>query len=266
MAIQPDVDDFVSVPEGRLHYIKKGSGYPVVIHHAGGTSAASWLPVMDILGQHFTCYAFDIMGHGPSDQPPRESFSIPDHARTTRQAMEILNIRRAHFIGNLAGACMCIETAASYPELVDKMVLAAPPVVHPRITPQRREAFKKYWDEKGLAIVWDNEEMKAGYHFANPRQELSDELNKSRAAAGKWTRIHSFTNAWYDLVARLPFIRPTATLVINGDVIGEDYRETQDIVIYNLPNAHKVVLPNTGNFLYAEDPKGFAAAVLDFLK
>ncbi len=262
MTTRPDVDDFVSVPEGRIHYLKKGSGYPLVIFHAGGASSVSWLPVMDILGRHFACYAIDQLGHGESDEPPRETFSIPDYARTMHQAMQALSISRAHFIGNLAGASLAIEMATSHPEMVDKLVMAAVPVIDPRATAKR--SFGGLWDEKGLPLLWDQEQMKKGGHFVNPRPEWSDELNRSRAQGGKWTRIHSTTNAWYDMVARLPMIKPAATLVIMGEICA--YNEIVDIMVFNLPNASKVIIPKTGNFLHVEDAEGFSSAVLDFLK
>ena len=268
MAVSRQLEEFVQVPEGRIHFVKIGSGPPVVIFHPGGSSSLSWIPVMDIMGQHFTCYAFDILGHGQSDNPPKESFSIPDHGRCINQAMESLNINRAHFIGNLAGASLAIEMAASYPDRVDRLVLAVPPVVDPRTTPQRRAGLERLWDENGLPLAWDVEEMKAGRHFVNPKPEWIDQLNKERAQGGRWTRIHSTTNSWYDMVARLPIIKPTATLLINGGYVS--YRDIEndieDIFVYNLPNVSKVVVPGTGNFLYVEDPEGFASAVLDFLK
>ena len=263
MAILPEAEGFVPVPEGRIHYLIKGSGYPVVIYHAGGASTNSWLPIMEILGQHFTCYAFDLMGHGASDEPPRESFSIPDHARTMHQAMQALKVPRAHFIGNLAGASLCIETSASYPERVDKLVLVAVPVIDPRTTAKGGWGLA-LWDEKGLPMTWTPEHMKSGGHFFNPRPEWSDELNRSRAQGGKWTRIHSTTNAWYDMVARLPIIKPAATLVIMGEICR--YNEIVDIMVFNLPNATKLILPKTGNFLHLEDTAGFTKAVLEFLK
>ena len=262
MTIRPDVDDFVSVPDGRIHYYKKGSGPPVVIFHAGGASIPSWLPVMDILGRHYTCYAFDMLGHGDSDEPPRETFSIPDYARTMHQAMEALNVPKAHFIGNLAGGSLCIETAASYPERVDKLVLSAIPVVDPRNTAKR--SFGNLWDENGLPNRWDPEYMIAGGHFFDPKPEMYDELNRSRAQGGKWTRIHSATNSWYDMVARLPIIKPTATLVIMGEI--SPYNEIVDIMVFNLPNASKVIVPKTGNFNHVEDINTFTSTVLDFLK
>ena len=264
MQVRRDLKDFVPVPDGRIHFVKTGSGPFVAIFHAGGSAISSWGAMMDSLGRHFTCYGFDMLGHGESDEPPRESFSIPDHARTMDQAMQVLNIPRSHIIGNLAGASLALEMANRYPDRVDRLVLSATPLVDPRITPQRVEDMSHAWDKDGRPIRYSAEIMKAGGHFFNTKPEWVDELNATRAKAGKWTRIHSATNAWYDMVARLPFVNASATLVLNGDFAR--FREIEDIMVYNLPNAYKVVLKDVGNFPYKEDPEGFLSSVLEFLK
>ena len=264
MVASRQLDEFVQVPEGRIHYVKIGSGPPLVIFHGGGSSSLSWIPAMELMGKSFTCYAFEILGHGQSEEPPRETFSIPDHGRTMNQALDSLNIKRAHIIGNLSGASLAIEMAASYPEKLDKLVLAVPPVIDPRTTPQQSQSTAVLFDEKGNALPRDAESMRAGAHFYDPKPEFVDQLNKERAQGKKWTHIHSSTNAWYDMVARLPILKPTATLVIMGEACR--YNEIVDIMVFNLPNASKVIIPKTGNFLYVEDTKAFTSAVLYFLK
>ena len=264
MQVRQDLEEFVPVPEGRMHFAKIGSGPSLVIFHAGGSAISSWVPMMESLGQHFTCYGFDQLGHGESDEPPRESFSIPDHARSMDHAMQVLNIHRAHVIGHAAGASLALEMAASYPDRVDRLVLVTTPLGDPRITPQRVADTAHIWDESGRPLRQSAEQMKAAKHFFNPKPEWVDQLNDTRGRAGKWTRIHQATTTWYDMVARFPLVTAAATLVLNGS--DSRFREIEDILVYNLPNASKVVLPGTGNFAYIEDPEGFAAAVVDFLK
>ena len=264
MQVRRDLDEFVQVPEGRIHFVKIGSGYPVVIFHAGGSSMVGWIPALDLIGEHFTCYGFEILGHGQSDEPPRESFSMRDHARTIDDAMQVLNIQKAHFIGQQAGAKLAIEMAASYPDRVNKLVLSTTPLVDPRRTAQRGKELSPFFDENGLARPHSLEWVKSAGCFANPRPDWLEEMNKERLQAGKWTRIHSFTNAWFDIGARLPLVKATATLVLNAE--HGTHRDMEDILVYNLQNASKVILPGVGYTPYVEAPELFAAAVVDFLK
>ena len=62
----------------------------------------------------------------------------------------------------------------------------------------------------------------------------------------------------------MPIIKPSATLIIMGEICR--YNEIVDIMVFNLPNASKVIIPKTGNFVYVEDAKAFTSAVMEFLK
>ena len=70
--------------------------------HPLGTSTWAWHTVIDGLSQHYTCYAFDMLGHGESDKPARH-FNIPDYARALDDACQTLNIHRGHYVGKLGG-------------------------------------------------------------------------------------------------------------------------------------------------------------------
>ncbi len=122
MFVRRDLTDFVPTPEGRIHFIKQGSGYPLVMLHPLGYSTWVWHTVIDSLSQQFTCYAFDMLGHGESDKPGRQ-FNLPDYARSLDHACQVLNIHRAHYVGNSVGAVLATETAAGFPDRVDNLAL-----------------------------------------------------------------------------------------------------------------------------------------------
>ncbi|MCH7712837.1 MAG: alpha/beta hydrolase, partial [Chloroflexi bacterium] len=54
MFVRRDLTDTVPTPEGDMHYVKKGSGYPLVLLHPLGTSTWAWHTVIDSLSQHYT--------------------------------------------------------------------------------------------------------------------------------------------------------------------------------------------------------------------
>ena len=81
--IDPGTDGYLSVPEGRIHYVKRGNGYPVVLLHPTGISLWAWHAVLEPLGRRFLCYALDILGHGESDRPKRTSAYPTTHGPCT---------------------------------------------------------------------------------------------------------------------------------------------------------------------------------------
>ena len=263
MATRAEVEDFVSVPEGRIYFVKTGSGPPMVLLHPMGTSTWAWHRVMGPLGRHFTCYAFDMLGQGQSDKPAND-LSIPDFARSTAYAMQALSIDKTHIIGNSVGGILAVELAASYPELVDRLVLIGTPVWGPSTALQRLEVFETGYDEHGLPKHRTLEEVRATNAFIDPRPEWVEKSNELRARAGIWYRKTMVALSWYDLAARLPRVRAAATLVLNGEHDG--VRVDEEILRYNIPNASKVILGGLGHIPQVEGPEAFVSAVLDFLK
>lgn len=263
MFVRRDLKDSVPTPEGNMHFVKQGSGYPLVMLHPLGTSTWAWHTVIDALSQHYTCYAFDMLGHGESDKPGRP-FNLPDYARALDAACQLLNIHRGHYVGNSVGACLATEMAASYPERLDKLVLVGCPVWDPYTAAQRLAETAANYDADGLAKPRTLEDMRAQTTFAEPRQEWVDATNQTRAQAGVWVKNLMGSLAYYDILSRLPLVRASATLVLYGE--HDRLREGAELLQNNIVNARKKVLPGLGHIPQIEDPEAFVGALLSFLR
>ena len=257
-------EGFAPTSLGRIHYVKRGSasGTPVILLHSIGTGIWTWDGVVEQLEKQFTCYSFDMLGHGQSDKPGKD-IGIPGFTIGTAEAIRALGITRAHIVGNSVGGFIGVELAALYPELVDRLVMADSPAWFLTGAADRLKAGEATYDEKGLRKPSTLEQMKAGGVFLNPKQEWVDKINASRDQAGIWYKKTMDCLMWWDIRSRLPFIK-AATLVMWGahdiQMVGED------ILLNNIPNASKAVLAEAGHISPVEDPKGFASAVVDFLK
>jgi pimeloyl-ACP methyl ester carboxylesterase len=246
-----------------MHFVKKGSGYPVVLLHPLGTSIWTWEGVIDSISQHYTCYAFDMLGHGDSDKPTRH-FNLPDYAQALDHACQVLNIHRAHIVGNSVGAVLATETAASFPERVDKLVLVGCPVYDPHTAKDRLKAAANQYDSKGTPKPRTLKSLKESTTFAEPRQEWLDANNQSRAKAGIWVSKLMEALSNYDIMSRLPQVKASSTMVLYGEV--DRLSEGADLLLNNIVNAQKVTLPGLGHIPQVEDPEAFLGAVLPFLE
>ncbi len=80
MFVRRDLADTVETREDNMRFVEQGAGYPPVMLHPLGTSTWAWSSVIDAFSRHYTCYAFDMPGHGESDKPTRH-FNITDYAQ-----------------------------------------------------------------------------------------------------------------------------------------------------------------------------------------
>ena len=263
MFVRRDLTDTVPTREGNIHYLKQGSGFPLVMLHPLGTSTWAWHTVIDALSQDYTCYAFDMLGHGQSDKPTRH-FNIPDYARALDDACQVLNIHRGHYVGNSVGACLAVEMAASYPERVDKLALVGCPLWNPWHGSQRVADTAADYDDQGLPKPRDLEQLQQRATYANPRQEWLDATNETRQQAGEWVRNLHQSLSYYDLLSRLPLIKATATLVLYGEL--DTLRDGAELLYNNIVNARKVILPGLGHIPQIEGPEPFNNALLPFLR
>ncbi len=263
MFVRRDLTDTVPTREGNMHFVKQGAGYPLVMLHPLGTSTWAWSTVIDAFSQHYTCYAFDMLGHGKSDKPTRH-FNIPDYAQALDDACQILNIHRGHYVGNSVGAVLATEMAASYPDRLDKLVLVGSPVWDARTAPERIAEASAGYDAEGMPVPRTMAQAKESTTFAEPRQEWVDAQNDTRAQAGPWVKKLHESLAWYDIMNRLPQVNARETLVLYGEV--DRLRDGEELLHNNIVRARKHIMPGVGHIPQIEDPEGFVDAVLAFLK
>lgn len=262
MFVRRDLTDSVPTPEGNMHFVKKGNGYPIVLLHPLGHSVWTWNNIIDSVSQNYTCYAFDMLGHGESENP-RRHFNLPDHANALDQACQILNIHRAHFVGNSVGAVLATETAASFPDRVDKLVLVGCPAWSPFTAHERVNAITGNYDENGIPIPQTLQGLKDATTFAEPTQEWLEAGNRSLAQAGVWAKNLMESLAYYDILSRLPLIKASATMVMYGEI--DRLRDAEELLHNNIANACKMVLPGIGHIPQVEDPEAFLGALIPFL-
>ena len=263
MSTRDDTQEFISVLEGRIHFVKRGSGFPLLLLHSMGQSTWGFETVIEPLAREFTCYALDMLGHGESGNLP-EDLSWLDIPRSVAHFMEALNIQRAHIIGVSVGAAQGVELAASYPERVDRLVLAGCPVTGPSTAQQRTDAMGANYDDQGISKRFTLEEHRDRGAFANPRPEWVKKVNELYAKAGRSMYRISAALYWYDIVSRFHHLKPSSTLVLYGE--HDPQRQGEHILVHNIPGASVVIIPGLAHHPPTEDPEAFLNEVLPFLK
>lgn len=108
-----------------IQYHLAGAGAPVVLVHGLSGSSIWWTRNLAPLATHYTVYLVDLPGFGALRHLRRE-FVLARAAHWLRAWMDAASLTRAHFVGHSMGGLIAIRLAAAYPEVVRRLVLAAP--------------------------------------------------------------------------------------------------------------------------------------------
>jgi 3-oxoadipate enol-lactonase len=107
-----------------IHYVEKGSGFPVVLIHGLAGDHTAWAAPMERWSQDHRVLAFDNRGAGQSTQVD-EPISTEDMARDTLALMDEVGIDEAHVVGRSMGGAIAQHMALMAPERVHTLVVLA---------------------------------------------------------------------------------------------------------------------------------------------
>ena len=99
---------------------------PAMFIHGLGGSALNWTDLMFRMRNEVDGYAVDLGGFGMSPPPRDGDMSPKGHARAIASLIEHLGLAPVHLFGNSFGGAVAINLAARYPDLVRSLTLISP--------------------------------------------------------------------------------------------------------------------------------------------
>ncbi len=106
----------------KLHFIEKGSGYPLILLHGNGESSGYFEHQTEFFSDRYRVIAVDTRGHGQSPRGTAD-FTITQFAEDLHDLLDELSIECADILGFSDGANIALTFAMKYPEYVNKLVL-----------------------------------------------------------------------------------------------------------------------------------------------
>ncbi|MGH3450842.1 MAG: alpha/beta fold hydrolase, partial [Haloechinothrix sp.] len=134
-----------------LHYHLAGpDGAPaLVLLHGGGPGASAWSNFgrnLPVLAERFRVIAVDQPGFGHSDKPEVEGQFFGFSADALKRLLDVLDIERAHLIGNSLGGGTAVRFALRHPTRAGRLVLMAPGGLNLSVfSPDPTEGIKKLY-------------------------------------------------------------------------------------------------------------------------
>lgn len=258
----------VEVDGGELRYEKCGEGSPVVLVHGGSLDASTWDPQVDALARRHTVIRYDLRGHGASSTPTQPF----RHYEDLRVLLTRLGITRTSLVGHSMGGRVVIDFALANPELVDRLVLAAPGISGMSFRdPYMLAHMEKLAEARAEGDLEDAVEHIVRMWVDGPhrtpeqvgadvrercRKAITEAVGRGRAAQELMTELGAIGRVG-ELGAR--------TLTLYGDKDCADTLDVVRLVARDAPDVATLELPGVGHMIHLEWPETFTGAVLDFL-
>jgi pimeloyl-ACP methyl ester carboxylesterase len=246
----------------KIYYEVSGEGIPFVLIHANPFDHNLWMYQIAHFSTHFRVITMDIRGYGRSDKP-QTPFTLRDMADDVVGVCRSEGIQEAIFAGCSVGSGIAMLLGLDQPELCKALILVGGGSGGGR---DRQKRIRGY-TEIGIAE----------YHIEHLRNLVTPNFWQSKlgsyllnmfAERGPWLAGESIAQifrarAKTDMTSRLGSMK-VPTLVINGEHDGSlpGGRKTAQLI----PGAVHKILPNTGHACCLEDPAGFDALVMEFLR
>jgi pimeloyl-ACP methyl ester carboxylesterase len=175
----------------RYTYIRPSQNYqdsvPVILLHGFGASIGHWRHNLEIIGEHHTVYAIDMLGWGASQKAP-VNYSVHLWAEQVYDFWKTFIGKPAVIVGNSLGSLVSLTAASVHPEMAFGLVMmslpdpsleqeAIPPFLRPVVatiknfvaSPLLLKPLFYFIRQPGILKRW------AGLAYANP-EAVTDEL------------------------------------------------------------------------------------------
>lgn len=268
---------FAEVENAKLYYEMAGAGHPLLLVHPMLTSHKYWDDQFGEFAKQYRVIRYDVRGFGRSPIS-KEPFS---DTQDIVQLLDFLNIEKTYILGLSMGGEIAMRFVLEHPERVDGLVMSGVGLEGYEYSAEGTQEFEPKW----MAFI----ERIQSHDFAGARERFIefavdspagrvDEKVRERARELMldYTFPHFFppdevvaasagTEAEHvPAIQRLKEIQ-VPTLVMAGGYEAKDIQNIVGILVREIPNAQKAVIPNAGHFVSLERPAEFNGVVLDFL-
>jgi pimeloyl-ACP methyl ester carboxylesterase len=266
---------YVELQDGiKLWYIEKGEGTPVVFVHGYWISSWEFEKEIDYFGQWYRAIAFDLLGHGKSDKPPKASYTLRWLTTNLDAALnKVIGDEKRVLVGqNMGGMISLIyATSPSFAERLKGLTLigATPKFRNPAteyVIVSLKTGETKFKDPKfhqggSQAVDFHSRFSKAHPDFVNEFASHKIHTDQEVALKTYYSMLYD-----YNVEGKLGLIR-VPTLILTGDKDNLILPQNSKLLHERIKNSELVVLsPDIGHHIQFEATDQFRNALLAFLK
>ena len=250
-----------------LHSTIVGNGAPLLILHGYFGMSDNWRGLGNKFAENFEVHLIDQRNHGRSFHS--DDFDYELLVEDLHYYIESHNLSKVHLLGHSMGGKVAMLFAVTYPEKVDKLVVAD-------ISPK----YYKPHHEHILAAL-----NAVNFSIQDSRKKVEDVLKiyieepgilqfllknvywKTKGELAYRFNIHSLTENNSEVGEALPSFThfDGQTLFLRGEKSNYITKNEASLIEAHFSNASVVTVKNAGHWLHAENPTDFYAEVVTFL-
>jgi pimeloyl-ACP methyl ester carboxylesterase len=262
----------------RLPYVEQGSGEPIVFVHGLLNDLRVWEPVRDEIAKKYRFIAYTQRYFGTSPwKDDGKQFSVATLADDLTKFIASLNAGPVHLVAWSYGGQVATVAAVKNPSLIRSLILYEGGVmsVLPEASPEGKTAREDRAKMLGSAAT----ASKAG--DAVKASRLLVEAVFRLPPGGSYRESQAWQTMWDENARTTPLALAAppppditcdmlknftrSTLVMRGEKTHTAYVLINEAISKCVPGAKQVVLPKVNHDGPARDPRGFSAAIFEFL-
>lgn len=253
-----------------------GDGPDLLLAHATGFHAHTWLPVVDHLRARFRCVAFDERGHGDSGTAVEEGFDWHHMAEDVLAVVDALGLSRPCGVGHSSGGALLLLAEEARPGTFSSLYCFEPIVAPvdddpppgednpmPARARRRREMFASRGDAlshlggRSAFAAFDSAALRA--YVDHGFDDMDDGTVRLKCRAEHEARVYE-QGLSHRAYRSLGLVRCPVTLACgeHTDTVGPVALER---LAARLPEARIEVIGGVGHLGPMEDPEAVASSV-----
>jgi esterase len=250
----------------KLFYRQSGQGDPLIILHGLFGSSDNWYTLAKVFAQHYTVYTVDQRNHGQSPQSAQFDYGLL--TEDLKEFIEEHSIDRPVVLGHSMGGKAAMNLAVKYSDHLSNLIVVD---IVPKQYPVHHDAILdglKAISLETLTSRADADKALSGFvPEPDVRQFLLKNLSRKTGGGFEWKINLDAIDRNIEAMG-VGIISPGKydgpALFVKGKK-SNYYKEGDEALIQSIfPNAEFATL-DTGHWVQAEDPDGFAKLVMNYL-
>ncbi len=266
----------------RIAYVDVGNGSKtLILIHGLGSYLPAWKKNIPELSRHYRVIAIDLPGYGKSDKLPHSGM-MTYYASVVNDFIKTLGLGKVVLGGHSMGGQISMVTSLYYPDVVEKLILAAPAGFE-RFTEGQKQWFRNVMTVRGVMLTSVEDivsNLAYNFYFLPEDAEfmITDRIAMRSAndfRAYSYAVVQSVNGMVDEPVFEYLHLIKHPVLILYGEndnlipnrFLNPGFTETiARSGAEKIPDSRLVMIPKTGHFVQFEAWEIFNREVISFLE